>query len=200
MQSIYDSVLQVQSWSLDIMQALEHLHGLKPIVMHRDLKPANILVTRDRRSLKLTDFGLAKRFPRFRPSITSEIHDSCDRLSCFIGTPRYAAPELLEHLQPRDIDTHRITYTEKADIYSAALILWYLLTGWQPRCDLRKSPHARPDIRMAQRRWGDAAGLLERMWDHDPAARPAAAECAAALRAMPTPRVGCASGGACALQ
>ena len=200
MQSIYDRVLQVQSWSLDIMQALEHLHGLKPVVMHRDLKPANILVTRDRRSLKLTDFGLAKRFPR--RSLSSEV--DCDLSAhgqpCFIGTPRFSAPEVLQHWAEEGIEPQYAAYTEKADIYSAALILWYLLTGWQPRCDLRKSPHARPDIRMAQRRWGDAAGLLERMWDHDPAARPAAAECAAALRAMPSPRVGCASGGACALQ
>ena len=107
------------------------------------------------------------------------------------------APEVLKHLIVGDVDTHHAVYTEKADIYSAALVMWYLLTGLRPSCSARHDPHERPDAAAAHRRWGELAKLLERMWDHDPAARPAAAECAAAVRAMPA---GCAPGAGCAVQ
>ena len=192
---------QVASWSLDILQALEHLHGLDPVVMHRDLKPANILVSRDRRTLKLADFGLAKRFDccRLPPPESSPLGR---RHTCNIGTPRYMAPEVLKHLIVGDVDTHQAVYTEKADVYSAALILWYLLSGWQPSCSARRDPHERPDLRAARWRWGALARLLERMWDEDPDARPAAAECAEAVRGMAAGAAGCGTGAgeACSVQ
>ena len=172
--------------------------------MHRDVKPANILVTRDRRSLKLADFGLAKRFPRLSPSMDPQSPDRCDASAhshpCFIGTPRYAAPEVLEHLKAGEMGAQNVAYTEKADIYSAALVLWYLLTGWEARCDVRSCPRARPEMRTARWRWAAMAGLVERMWDHDPEARPAAAECVEALRAMPAGGAGCVQARACAQQ
>ena len=170
--------------------------------MHRDLKPANILVTRDRRTLKLTDFGLAKRFPRCDDaSPPSQRHRLQREHTCNIGTPRYTAPEVLEHLMVGDVDTQHAVYTEKADVYSAALIMWYILTGWMPPCDVRKNPRARPDPRTARRRWGEMAELLERMWAHDAEARPTAGECAAAVRGMIVRGAGCGPAGTdCSVQ
>ena len=51
---------RVHAWLLDILRALEHLHDRDPILIHRDVKPENLLLTHDRRTLKLADFGLAK--------------------------------------------------------------------------------------------------------------------------------------------
>ena len=198
--SVLNICEQVLSWSLDILQALEHLHGLTPMVMHRDLKPANILVTRDRHTLKLTDFGLAKSFESSSPLPSNKPHPLQRQHTCEIGTPRYMAPEVLEHYMVGDIDTHHAIYTEKADIYSAALILWYMLTGWEPPCHARNNPRGRPDAGSARHRWAAMAGLVERMWDHDPEARPAAAECVEALRAMAPDAAGCTGADGCLVQ
>ncbi len=175
------------------MSALEHLHGLDPVVMHRDLKPANILVTREHQTLKLADFGLATRCHRSN-DVAKERHTSN------IGTPRYTAPEVLERLHDGDTATASAAYTEKADIYSAALVIYYFLTGWQPACDVRRKPRARPDVGSAARRCPQMAALLERMWSHDADARPTAAECAAAVRLMPLSRATCGPPPGCSVQ
>ena len=50
-------------WALDIAEALEYLHGFRPLIVHRDLKLENILLTSgqpQRASAKLADFGLHK--------------------------------------------------------------------------------------------------------------------------------------------
>jgi serine/threonine protein kinase len=139
--------LQVSCWSLGILSALEHLHGLNPVVMHRDLKPANVLVTRDHQTIKLADFGLAKRSHRSNhlPVPIRSEH------TCNIGTPRFTAPEVLERLYDGCAATASAAYTEKADVYSAALVIYYVLTGWQPACDVRRNPRARPDVGSAAR-------------------------------------------------
>jgi serine/threonine protein kinase len=160
--------------------------------MHRDLKPANILVTRDHHTLKLADFGLATR--------CHHSHEAAkEKHACNIGTPRYTAPEVLERLYDGDAATASAAYTEKADVYSAALVIWYFLTGWQPSCDIRRNPRARPDAGSAARRWPQLAALLERMWEHDADARPAAAECVAAVRHLPLSR-GCGARPGCPVQ
>ncbi len=67
-------------------------------VLHRDLKPENILVTRDvgREILKLVDFGVAKA----GASLSDGNPDDAitlvkTRVGSFVGTPRYAAPEMV---------------------------------------------------------------------------------------------------------
>jgi serine/threonine protein kinase len=161
--------------------------------MHRDLKPANILVTREHQTLKLADFSLTTRFHRSNHlSVPVRREHTCN-----IGTTRYTAPEVLERLYDGDAATACAAYTEKADIYSAALVIYYFLTGWQPACDVRRNPRARP----AARRCPHMAALLERMWGHDADARQTVAECAAAVRLMPPSAGLCALAAAgCALQ
>ena len=191
---------QVYRWSLDILSALEHLHGLDPVIIHRDLKPANILLTRDRpRRLKLADFGLAKRFSR--AELLQE-HGLRRAHTCNIGTPKYAAPEVFHSMSIGEDGQLAAVYTEKADVYSAALVLWYLLTGRRPKGRVTSDPHARPEAGPAQRRWPELAALLERMWAHEPDARPTAGECAAAVRQMTVraPACGAAADGGCAVQ
>ena len=179
---------RVLRWSLDILSALHYLHDRDPVIMHRDLKPANVVLARNRRRLKLIDFGLAKCFERPRhdgPKLT-RVH------TMNISSPCYMAPEVVTSCVAGAAE-----YTEKADIYSAALIVWYLLTGRRPR--RRTLPTERPDVRPAQKRWAELSEVVERMWAADAGARPSAGECVAALQGLRVPApAGCASG--CAMQ
>jgi serine/threonine protein kinase len=167
--------------------------------MHRDLKPANILIARETQTLKLADFGLAKRIPPAGGDGADGAGDGPRKLvrthTANIGTPRYAAPEVLASLPAGEHTSVLAEYTERADVYSAALVIWYLLTGHRPRCRVAETPRARPDLAPARRRWGELAGLLERMWAHEAGARPSAGECAAAVRGLGVRAAGCGLGG-----
>ena len=97
-------------------QALAFLHQCKPPIIHRDLKPDNILIA-DNGSFKLADFGLSKMClseGRGQYQMTGET-----------GTLQYMAPEVMrsEH------------YDKSVDIYSFALVLWFLIHGENPLHD-----------------------------------------------------------------
>ncbi|KAK3940772.1 kinase-like domain-containing protein [Diplogelasinospora grovesii] len=86
------------------LSALEYLHGHEPPVVHRDIKLANILVQSRKAGqihVKLADFGLVK--------------DSRD-LESKVGTPMYAAPEILGG-GPRP-------YTSAVDIWSLGVVIF----------------------------------------------------------------------------
>jgi eukaryotic-like serine/threonine-protein kinase len=82
-------------------------------IIHRDLKPANVLLGEDG-TLKLTDFGLAKKLDAEGPTITG----------AFLGTPSYMPPEQArgkgEPVGPA------------ADVYSLGAILYEMMTGRPP--------------------------------------------------------------------
>ncbi|HJV48253.1 MAG TPA: serine/threonine-protein kinase [Geothrix sp.] len=88
--------------------ALEAVHALG--IVHRDIKPENFMVTRDGR-LKLMDFGIA-RGDQARLTSTAT----------FLGTPAYAAPEVLNGARA----------TEATDRWSLALTALEMLTGRLP--------------------------------------------------------------------
>lgn len=88
-----------------------HAHG----IVHRDLKPSNIFITPG--GVKVLDFGLA------RPMAAAEtVAADVTRSGTFVGTPRYAAPELLNG---GAVDA-------RADVFSAGVILFELLAGRAP--------------------------------------------------------------------
>lgn len=80
-------------------------------VVHRDLKPENVLLaTKDSSSpIKLADFGLATYI---KPG---------QRLHGTVGSPFYIAPEVLSG-----------GYNQAADVWSAGVILYILLSGIPP--------------------------------------------------------------------
>ncbi|MBC7976686.1 MAG: protein kinase, partial [Myxococcales bacterium] len=82
-------------------------------LVHADIKPANALLVarRDGERVVLVDFGLARLRSEDQPARSVG------------GTPAYMAPEQLEDGQ---VDA-------RSDVFSAALVLVTLLTGWRRR-------------------------------------------------------------------
>ncbi|CAL9086450.1 unnamed protein product [Musa acuminata var. zebrina] len=92
-----------------IVGVVEACHSLG--VMHRDLKPENFLFASagEDAALKATDFGL------------SVFYKPGDIFSDVVGSPYYVAPEVLHKL-----------YGPEADVWSAGVILYILLSGVPP--------------------------------------------------------------------
>jgi hypothetical protein len=93
----------------DIAEALDYAH-VKGVV-HRDLKPENVMVLPDG-AIKVMDFGIARL----------EGQEGLTSSQFFLGTPLYAAPEMIE---PKGID-HRV------DLYSLGVIMFEMLQGTVP--------------------------------------------------------------------
>lgn len=83
------------SWCKQLFSALDFLHTSQPPIAHCDVKPANLLLSEDRKTMKLADFSLV--------SFIGEEPKDCG------GSYRYIAPEVTEG-RPYALD--------KADIFS----------------------------------------------------------------------------------
>jgi tRNA A-37 threonylcarbamoyl transferase component Bud32 len=102
-----------------ILRALDHAHSVG--IVHRDLKPDNVMVVDrdgDPDFVKLLDFGIAK--------ITApdgEVRgEALTQAGVVFGTPEYLSPE-----QAMGEEADR-----RADLYSAGIVLYEMLTGRRP--------------------------------------------------------------------
>ncbi|MCP3144100.1 protein kinase domain-containing protein [Pyxidicoccus xibeiensis] len=155
----------------DVAAGLAHAHERH--LVHRDLKPGNVFVLRDGRA-KLLDFGLARTVTQTASGDTALAG----------GTPAYMAPEQWRG-EPHDA---------RADVWSAGVLFYELLTGAHPLPKLRvrelrarllsveplPSPRERrPELPRELER------LLASVLSKDPRQRPAGgAELAARLRVL----------------
>lgn len=140
---------------IGLAEGLKYLHSYN--VIHRDIKPANILLDDDYEPL-LTDFGFSRFFDK----------DSADNMTGETGSYRYMAPEVTSHSR----------YTEKADVYSFALICNEIFTGERPfefqiaavvAVDVVKK-----NLRPSQKKLKNERlkSIIARSWAQDPCNRP----------------------------
>ena len=139
--------------NLNLKQALSYLeqvcaglgHAHKNNVIHRDIKPQNLLLTADRKTVKIADFGVARLSQSDAP-ITR------------VGTNMFAPPE---HSPMLSGDTGTLTFKEltpAADIYSLAKSAYVLITCESPRF-FANQPITELPFAMRQKPW--AADLVE---------------------------------------
>jgi len=106
-----------------VSSGLAHAHQCG--VIHRDIKPQNLLLSADKQTVKIADFGVA-RFEASEGAITR------------VGTNIYSAPEHNPLVQTSRLDTSALPVgrqhlTPAADIYSLAKTTYTLLAGEAPR-------------------------------------------------------------------
>jgi hypothetical protein len=106
----------------DTALGMRHLHSLGSI--HRDLKSGNLLVTKSFR-IKVADFGTARLAGMTNAAHSAPLqadHTASPLMTGMVGTPLWMAPEIV-FKQP---------YTQKADVYSYAIVLFEILTQTTP--------------------------------------------------------------------
>jgi calcium-dependent protein kinase len=95
--------------TLQMLLAINYMHSCG--LVHRDLKLENFLFEHgDSNALKLIDFGFSKAWNCQGSNMDDQI-----------GTPAYAAPEVLDG-----------SYTSQCDLWSLGVIVFMLLSGYMP--------------------------------------------------------------------
>lgn len=100
-------------WLIEASDAIAEAHRLG--IVHRDIKPSNLFLCTDTNSIKVLDFGIAKR-PRAKEAvITLGVTP--------LGTPQYMSPEQIRCA--KDVDA-------RTDIWSLGVTLYELVCGRPP--------------------------------------------------------------------
>mmetsp|Transcript_38431 Transcript_38431/g.96265 ORF Transcript_38431/g.96265 Transcript_38431/m.96265 type:complete len:389 (+) Transcript_38431:187-1353(+) len=155
----------VYGWSRDLLSGVNFMHDRDPCIMHRDLKPANLILTTDLDTLKILDFGVGKMVNK-KDRLTRQ-------MTTCTGTNRYMAPEVY---------FSDGNYTEKADIYSCALIMWEMATGRRPfdgpgevwNLNQQATREVMRPLTQSIQSWPDVGPLIEKAWLQKPEDRPSA--------------------------
>src|SRR2546423_4309564 len=113
-----------------LVNALHYAHTRPRPVIHRDIKPENILIHQEDRRLVITDFGIARSLePGTRVGKTITVR----------GTVGYMAPEQTSGVvDPR------------SDQFGCAVVLYEMLTGYNPFDDHGGGPITPPSMLNAE--------------------------------------------------
>ncbi|MBX7221810.1 MAG: protein kinase [Blastocatellia bacterium] len=110
------SLEQTLDFFQQVADGLHHAHQAK--VIHRDLKPSNLILTADRHTIKIADFGVAKL----------NLHEDDDITR--VGTNVYAPPE--HHPELNGTITANRRLTAAADTYALAKTMYTVMSGQAP--------------------------------------------------------------------
>ena len=149
-------------YAQQLAAGMNHLHKSRPPIIHRDLKPANLLIDFSG-TLKIADFGLAK----IRPN-PEQNEVEAFQMTGETGSYRFMAPEVFRHEE----------YSETVDVYSYAMIFYYMLRSIPPWSGLSGVDAVTKAAVDGERplipRDVDAriSTLLMRCWDENPKGRP----------------------------
>ncbi len=153
--------------SLNLTQALFYLeqvcaglaHAHKMGVIHRDIKPQNLLLTEDRKTVKIADFGVAR--------MSQEVDTPITR----VGTNMFAPPEHSPMLSGQTGMLAFAELTPAADIYSLAKTAYVLITCESPRF-FANQPVTELPFDMRQKPWAKSLiEVLNKATQTDPRAR-----------------------------
>ncbi|KAI9306092.1 kinase-like domain-containing protein [Cunninghamella echinulata] len=100
------TLCKMKSYFKQLLLGLDYLHSLG--VAHRDIKPENLMLSKDGKTLKITDFGVAEVF-------CEKWQRHCRLSSGFVGSLAFIAPEIFLH--------HQEGYQAmQVDVWSAAMV------------------------------------------------------------------------------
>lgn len=100
--------------------ALDYAH--QQGLVHKDIKPANILILRDKKTAKLTDFGIAQAIDNLNNERDRGLNARPTRRNKVIGTPEYMSPE--------QVMGHALDH--RTDLYSTGVLLYRMISGMPP--------------------------------------------------------------------
>ena len=103
---------QAIDYTLGVLGALEYSH--KAGIVHRDIKPANVMYCPGTNSVKVMDFGIARAIADSSATMT--------QTQAMVGTAQYLSPE----------QARGETVDARSDLYSAACLLYEMLTSRPP--------------------------------------------------------------------
>jgi serine/threonine protein kinase len=115
-------ISQARDWFHQLASALHYAHSLG--IIHRDVKPENIIITPNKETAYLVDFGIA---------ISAEDGRKLTKSGFVVGTMGYMSPEQYSG-EPLD---------ERTDVYSLGVTLYETLSGHPLRPGSYES-HSRP--------------------------------------------------------
>src|SRR5512140_1284568 len=97
---------------IELVRALDYAH--KKGIVHRDVKPGNIMLSGEKHTVKVADFGICR--------IDDSDATQQTQVGNVLGTPHYMSPE---QVLGQRVDA-------RSDLFSAGVVLYQLLTGMLP--------------------------------------------------------------------